>query len=95
VSECALPNSHQRRAHLHHLETKPKKPRKYGGPREKSQKSSMFYSRLDVAKLIGMSHKGVKDIEKEGKLTPYKFGRRTLRYPAAEVHRLIEEARVK
>jgi hypothetical protein len=55
----------------------------------------MFYSRLDVAKLIGMSPKGVKDIEKEGKLTPYKFGRRTLRYPAAEVHRLIEEARVK
>jgi hypothetical protein len=73
----------------------PKKPRKYGGPREKTQKSSMFYSRLDVAKLIGISPKGVSDIEKEGKLTPYKFGRRTLRYPAAEVHRLIEEARVK
>jgi hypothetical protein len=70
-------------------------PRKYGGPREKTQKSSLFYSRLDVARLIGCSTKGVADIEKSGKLTPHKFGYRMLRYPVAEVHRLIEEARAK
>jgi hypothetical protein len=72
-----------------------KKPRKYGGPREKTQKSSSFYSRLDVAKLIGCTTKGVADIEKAGKLTPHRFGYRMLRYPVAEVHRLIEEARAK
>jgi hypothetical protein len=73
----------------------PKKPRKYGGPNEKTQKSSMFYSRLDVAKLIRLSPKGVSDLEKRGLLTPHRFGYRTVRYPAVEVHRLIEEARAK
>jgi hypothetical protein len=71
-----------------------RKPRRRG-PRERVQKSTEFYSRLEVAQKIGCGPTTIAEYERLGKLTPYKFGYRILRYAAAEVEKLIQEARAK
>jgi hypothetical protein len=71
----------------------PRKRTRKRGPREKVQDSNEFYSRLQVAKKIGCGPSTVAELEKNGKLTAHKFSSKLLRYPAAEVLALIEEAR--
>jgi hypothetical protein len=75
-----------------HKEAGRKKRRR--GPREKVQKSNEFYSRLQVAQKIGCNPATIAEYERLGKLRPYKFGYRILRYSAAEVEKLIQEARI-
>jgi hypothetical protein len=73
--------------------TDPNKPRRRRTPSEKKQKSQIFHSRLDIAKMLGSGPSMVISLEKAGLLTPYKFGKRFVRYPAAEVQALIDSAK--
>jgi hypothetical protein len=75
--------------------TDPNKPKRRRTASEKKQKSESFYSRLDIARILGSGPSMVIGLEKAGLLTPHKFGSRFVRYPRAEVDRLIEEARAK
>jgi hypothetical protein len=71
----------------------PRKRTRKRGPREKVQKSNEFFSRLQVAQKIGCGPAAVAELEKRGKLTAYRFSSKLLRYPADQVHRLIEDAK--
>ena len=71
----------------------PSRPTRKRTPFEKKQKSESFYSRLDIARILGSGPSMVISLEKAGLLTPYKFGSRFVRYPVTEVQALIESAK--
>jgi hypothetical protein len=73
--------------------TEPRKAKRVRGPRELKQKSDEFYSRIGVAQKIGCGPSTVAELERLGKLTPYKFSSRMVRYARSEVDALIEGAR--
>jgi len=75
--------------------TEPCKKTRRRGPRERTQTSNEFYSRLQVAQKIGCGPSTIAELERLGRLTAYRFTSKLVRYPAAEVHALIEEARAK
>jgi len=64
----------------------PRKRARKRDPREKVQKSDEFYSRLQVAQKIGCGPSTIAELERLGKLTPYRFSSKLLRYPVVEVN---------
>ena len=61
--------------------------------RERKQKSSEFFSRVDIAGILGCGPAKVIDLEKRGLLKPYRFSSRLVRYHVSDLQRLIEEAK--
>lgn len=71
----------------------PRKAKRVRGPSELKQTSAEFLSRIQIAKRLGCGPLTIKDYERAGRLTRFQFSPKIVRYPAAEVEALIQEAK--
>jgi predicted site-specific integrase-resolvase len=56
--------------------------------------TNLLLKRLEVARLLRVTSRTIRNYELSGKLHPVRLNQRVLRYKAADVQRLIEPATV-
>jgi hypothetical protein len=59
-------------------------------PKQRSEVRALLYRRATAAEMLDTSISGLKRLEREGRLTPKRIGKRDVHYAASEIHALAQ-----